>query len=83
MPPNSNYAALKQVNLPGNISGSYYIYIYTDANDNVFEHANENNNIFQSQIFEIVLTPPPDLTVIDIQHPLSASNNELTIINWH
>ena len=80
--PDGSYTGSKQVTLPGYITGNYYIFIYTDVNNTVFEHANESNNILRSAVFEIVLTPPPDLTVIDIQHPMAVSNNELMTISW-
>lgn len=80
--PDQSYVGVQQVSLPNYISGTYYIYVYTDANNTVFEHANENNNIFRSTLFEIVLTPPPDLTILDIQNPLTASNGEQITINW-
>lgn len=80
--PDSSYSVSKQVTLPNYISGNYFIYVVTDVYNNVFEFANENNNVRSSVLLDIVLTPPPDLTVSDIQNPATASNSESVKIQW-
>ncbi len=75
------YTGQKQVKIPNYISGDYYIHIYTDASNNIFEHANEDNNTYSEGI-NIVLTPPPDLVILDVNNPTSASNNEIIEISW-
>lgn len=80
--PGESYTGSSQVTLPNYISGDYYIYVYTDADNNVFEHANEDNNILRSNMFEIILSPPADLLVTSVEHPVSLSNNEPFTVTW-
>ncbi len=80
--PGQSYNGSRQVTLPKYISGDYYIYVYTDATNNVFEHANEDNNVLRSNLFEIILSPPADLLVTNVVHPVSLSNIETFNVNW-
>jgi subtilase family serine protease len=79
---NSNYTSVMSVTIPSYITGTYYIYIKTDFYNNVYEHANENNNVLKSDSITVILTPPPNLVVTDISCPLSADNNQNVIVNW-
>jgi hypothetical protein len=42
--PQQTYTVNTGLALPNGISGSYYLYVATDAANNVFEHVHENNN---------------------------------------
>ncbi|MGI4875299.1 MAG: CARDB domain-containing protein [Janthinobacterium lividum] len=42
--PNNKYTASAMPTLPNGISGSYYVYVFTDSGNQVFEYDKENNN---------------------------------------
>jgi hypothetical protein len=46
--PNNTYSVSVPLALPNGISGSYYVYVATDAANNVFEHVYESNNLSRS-----------------------------------
>jgi len=61
------------VTLPNGISGSFYIYVYTDFYNDVFENTYENNNVSRSPQFTITLSPWPDLMISSLLPPDSAT----------
>ena len=61
------YMVSETLNLPSNIvSGNYYLYVHTDANNAVFEYLYDNNNVARSSVIEI---SQPDLQVTQITAP--------------
>jgi subtilisin-like proprotein convertase family protein len=68
--------------LPVAIFGDYYVHVYTDRNNNVFEFAFEDNNINVSDTLTIFLTPPPDLIVNQVVAPAFANNNQSITLQW-
>ncbi|XP_062587636.1 uncharacterized protein LOC134249283 [Saccostrea cucullata] len=63
----SSYLTEKLLKIPQNIYGVFYILIRTDANDNVFEHTDEDNNLLASKPLDVTLSPPPDLSVVSLK----------------
>ena len=43
--PNADYSVITNVQVPEKIFGTFYIYIKTDAHNEVYEHVNEGNNV--------------------------------------
>ncbi len=72
----------KTLALPANVFGDYYVHIVTDYNNSVYEYVFEDNNISTSSVMDIILTPPPDLVVQNIQLPLEANNRETIQLTW-
>jgi hypothetical protein len=68
--------------LPQAIFGDFYIHIFTDRLNNVFEFAFENNNVGISDTLTIFLTPPPDLVVRAVTAPAFVSNNQTITLQW-
>lgn len=68
--------------LPAGIFGDYYIHVYTDRFNSIFEFAFEDNNITVSDTFKIFLTPPPDLVVSQVVAPAFVSNNQTISLQW-
>jgi sugar lactone lactonase YvrE len=61
--PGNTYTKQNTVNIPNGISGTYYLYVFTDAGNNVFEYTYTANNILRSSALNVSLTPYPDLVV--------------------
>jgi len=68
------------VPLPDFVTGPYYIFVYTDFNDNVFEGSGENNNITRSQAMIQIIRP--DLIVSGVSSPLSGNSGQLINLEW-
>ena len=41
---------MTQIAIPKRIYGNYYVFIKTDAGNNVFEHTSEGNNVHISKV---------------------------------
>ena len=52
---NDIYTETMKIGIPANVTTSQYVYVVTDANDDVFEYIGENNNVYQSPIISIEL----------------------------
>jgi subtilase family serine protease/5-hydroxyisourate hydrolase-like protein (transthyretin family) len=66
------YSASAVVQLPINLSGSYFLIVAADDEDSVFESLDEGNNTL-AQAINILLTPPPDLESTVTAAPAVAS----------
>ncbi len=77
----SSYSRSVPVVIPNFIFGTYFIYVVTDANNQVYEGSLENNNTNSNQI-QIFLTPTPNLAVSTLSAPTSASTTQPFSINW-
>ncbi len=77
--PGESYVNSKVAKLPEGIFGQHYIIIVADIYGSIPE-TNETNNT-SNKIFNVTLTPPPDLQVISMQIPdaaFSGQNIDLT-----
>ncbi|XP_066930554.1 uncharacterized protein [Clytia hemisphaerica] len=59
--PGNEYQVIMNITIPKYIAGKYNIFIRTNAYKEEFEFQSYDNNIGQSVMFDIFLTPPPDL----------------------
>ncbi|MBA2747004.1 MAG: hypothetical protein H0U44_12325, partial [Flavisolibacter sp.] len=77
-----NYSKTQEVKIPEGIFGTYYLFVITDFDDRVYEHAGDRNNTSRSDSISIRLTPPIDLVVTQMVSPGTASNNEKIAVQW-
>lgn len=80
--PGQSYERTETVALPRGIFGNYFFFVETDEGDRAFEFAFENNNIGRSDSVNVFLTPPPDLTPLEIVAPAQAGNWEVVDVRW-
>jgi len=79
----SSYAVNSSVNIPSGLSGgNYYIYVYADKENTVFEHTDENNNVLRSNPIYISELPPVDLAMMNVVSPETANSGESVNISW-
>ncbi|HEY0109905.1 MAG TPA: CARDB domain-containing protein, partial [Fibrella sp.] len=72
-----SYNRETRFNLPDNLpSGTYYAFVRTDAQENVFEFDKENNNTTRSNAFTVTFQDPIDLTVTSISLPDSITEDK-------
>lgn len=80
--PNAGYAASGSLNLPNGISGNYYVYVVTDAANNVFEYLNENNNRTRSAGTVAINLVYADLHPTALTAPASVAAPNAFVVNY-
>lgn len=70
----------KSLLLPQNISGNYYVYIYSDYTNKVYENPSESNNTLRS-VSDIQINRP-DLVVLNMNIPSSFNTGQTLTIDW-
>ncbi|WP_205678900.1 CARDB domain-containing protein [Aquisphaera insulae] len=73
------YTREADVVLPNGISGTYYLMVATGG---PYEFIYGNNNSTVSAAFSVQLTPPPDLTVVDITAPPEVVSGTKIDLTW-
>lgn len=74
------YTAERELNLPNNITGNYYVIVKTDALNDIYEHHAEDNNTGHTAQPLVINTP--DLTVSNMVVPVSGVSGQLMSIEW-
>ena len=80
----SIYTVNTQVVVPNFLSpGVYYIYVFTNATNSLYEGAASNNNV-NYKLIQVFLTPTPTLTVSSLTVPVTTASTTQSIgINWN
>jgi hypothetical protein len=76
------YVQNLKVNLPYSLKGAYYVYVYTDAANKVYESNNENNNITRNNTPVFIRSSASDLLVSEIKTPATAFTGQFLAISW-
>ncbi|MCK4661167.1 MAG: hypothetical protein KAV82_16725, partial [Phycisphaerae bacterium] len=76
-----SYDRSGSVTLPVGISGTYYVFVCADENDNVLEPEQENNNCTAAVPMSVVSTEP-DLMVTTVTGPISGSSGDPILVEW-
>lgn len=70
--PLESYTAQLTAALPIGLTGSFHLVVATDIHGQVYENTAEGNNTSARETAtEILLTPPPDLEIVDVDVPQS------------
>ncbi|MBI5856505.1 MAG: hypothetical protein HZB42_02545 [Sphingobacteriales bacterium] len=81
--PDSVYTRSVQVVVPNYIFGTYFIYVFANNSNSLYEGALNNNNTNYTQV-QIFLTPTPRLTVSSLTVPVTtASITQQIGANWN
>ncbi len=73
----------QRLQLPRVISGEHWVVVHTDAENKLFEHARDDNNVTVSdQPIDITVSPFPNLQVTSITPPETAFSSQQTLIEW-
>ncbi len=78
-----SYNSSLEVELAPEIFGSYYLHVFTDFEQQVYEQAFDGNNVGTSSAIEITLSPPVDLVIDNIVAPASASIGDYIEIEYN
>ena len=79
----STYQVTSAVTIPNFISGKYFFVVQTDIYNQEYEHASENNNSKGSDTIKVILTPPPDLIIKNLQTIDTASNSQSVLVKYN
>ena len=78
-----NYLQTVTFTLPNAISGNYYIFVTTDANNQVNEYKFEGNNTTESTgSVAITRKPDPDLVVSNLTYASTGQPGQTIQVNW-
>jgi subtilase family serine protease/photosystem II stability/assembly factor-like uncharacterized protein len=73
----------EQIVLPSQHSGSYTIFIQTDAFNQLYEYQGENNNTYMLQASVWIQDSPSDLQVISVYAPENALAGSAIHVSWN
>jgi hypothetical protein len=68
--------------IPDDLEGEYFLYIRTDANQRVFEHTDEDNNLLNVGAVRIIPMLRPDLSVTAIDFDPSGVAGSPHLVQW-
>jgi PKD repeat protein len=77
-----SYSQTRKANLPPDISGIYYILLETDAQNSIFEHIDEANNVGRSDSLAVAPYPPVDLIVENVSAPQTGSSGQPVTVGF-
>ena len=88
-----SYQRSVNVRLPSQLSGEWFLTVWSDVYDNVLENTfsdninpddpNElDNNNYKATPITVLLKPPPDLVVTDVTAPTQANGGESYRVTW-
>lgn len=81
--PDSSFSRTVQINLPSWVpSNIYFWWVKADAEDQVYEHTGENNNLLVSSQVFVEPYPPVDLVVTSMNNPTTAFSGTSITANW-
>ncbi|MBI2875792.1 MAG: right-handed parallel beta-helix repeat-containing protein, partial [Candidatus Tectomicrobia bacterium] len=73
----------QMITLPINLSGNRWVIVQTDANNWIFEHANEGNNtLVDDRTIDVRLAPLPNLQVTSVTSPSESFSGQQTVVEW-
>lgn len=81
--PDSFYTAQVPVNISLSVAeGFYYLYVFTDYENKIYEHIDEGNNIKRSDPIYIKPYPPIDLATTLVTAPSTANSGNPVNVGW-
>lgn len=77
-----SYSNSVRIALPQDYVGQYRVLVVGDAYQYQYEGSQEGDNTTASAIFNITLTPPPDLVVTDVTAPPAMLSGNSATVSW-
>lgn len=81
---NNSYTVVSHVvEVPGNIAGDYYVFVFADGNNTLYEFDKENNNVaYDNRRTVRILATPLDLTAEWITVPTDSAAARQINVKW-
>jgi subtilase family serine protease len=81
--PDSSYTINAFLTIPMTLQeGFYYFYVFTDAENKLYEYTDEGNNILRSDPIYIEAYPPIDLATTSVTAPSAANSGTPITVGW-
>ena len=81
---NETYAVTDNVTLPNGLGGNYFLFVQTDANNNIPEFIYESNNIRRSDNTFAITPAGPDLQIAGLSTtPVSPQSGQQVTVGWN
>lgn len=81
--PGESYTRQVSFRFPPSLEGGqYYLHLMVDAEDAVYEHLGEEDNLFRSEPFAVRPAPGPDLVVRNVTAPVGATAGASITVGW-
>lgn len=77
-----SYHGSTLLTLPRELEGPYYLIVYTDRYNSLYELNRDNDNSTASAVMHIDLTPPPDLQVTSVRPPTQMFSGQTAQVRW-
>lgn len=78
----SSYTVNLQAVVPNFIYGGYYVYVFTNANNDLYEGPNNNNNINHGNLMQVFLTATPKIVPQNVTVPATVSITQVAPVLW-
>lgn len=78
--PGNSYTGSRSMSVPDGINGTYYVYVETDQDNDVFEFNFESNNVSRSNTPTEIRTP--DLIVPSVTMPAFGNSGQSMLVQW-
>jgi len=79
----ASYTNVASLAIPNFINGPYFIHVFTNPTNTLYEGALNNNNTNSKQV-QVFLTPTPELAVSSINVPVTTASTTQPIgVNWY
>ncbi|MEP7339614.1 MAG: CARDB domain-containing protein, partial [Acidobacteriota bacterium] len=78
----ASYNATLNVEISLGLSGPYYVFVRTDANNTLAEPNEENNSGYDTTALNLQIPPPADLLVVTINGPGTGTPGENETLSW-
>jgi hypothetical protein len=83
--PGGTYSASANATIPSCASGVYYLFVYTDSRNQIFEFDPnldaEKNNFSEAKAIQIA-SIPPDLQVVSVTNPATGNAGQTVSVSW-
>jgi CARDB/PKD-like domain len=79
----SSYTVSISAVIPNFIYGSYYVYVFTNSNGDLYEGPNNNNNMNHGNLLQIYLTATPKLTPVNFTVASGISSTQIVPVSWY
>ncbi len=80
--PGATYSENRTFSLPFGVEGRYYLFVITDADDELYEHNMEQNNILIVGNGIDIVDLAPDLVLQDVSVPVTAIAGRQISVTW-
>lgn len=80
--PDESYIQSAEIQIPNGVSGQYYMHVYTDFGNRIFEHEYDDNNLTTLGPLSVELSPYPNLVTSSVIASDNAKAGDRIRVDW-